>query len=286
MSQVLPAALVASEAPVEGASPAVAAAPEPVVDAQPVWNGELESLDRAPWFGFVPEEHRSVVREGLSRVRNGMTADYTAKTQALAAERAQNDQVLQEITARKEALQALLMGEDDPAAVLEAENAKSKAELVALRAQIDELKAQPTGSVTPEEVAQLRSELQEAVAWRQEVEQAAQAASQAALMTEVKAASGDLAEDTEFLEAVIDILATGRLDVFEDAVPRAAKAARALLNRPETAAVVVEPDPLPAAIATQSVTSGGKLGSSAPGKGLTYAELMKRDEEQVTGAWR
>lgn len=100
-----------------------AAPPAPSPPLEP-WNGELDALDKLPWWSTVPEAARTNLRSGYeSKVKN-LEKGYQEKYRGAAEERKKLEAERKEVEnqrRRVDLLQAMYGGDEAKAAAIEAE---------------------------------------------------------------------------------------------------------------------------------------------------------------------
>lgn len=119
-----------------GAAPAEASV-EPAFE----WNGEVESLQSADWFGGLDEPVRQGLLNGIQQKYQNWEKGYSSKYQELADTRKTYDSRAEELRAQEARVQKWLYGEGDPLGETRAEMERMKtqheAALGALRSEYE-----------------------------------------------------------------------------------------------------------------------------------------------------
>lgn len=262
---------------VADAGEAVEAAPaEASVEPAFEWNGEVESLQSAEWFGSLDEPVRQGLLNGIQQKYQNWEKGYSSKYQELADTRKTYDSRAAELRAQEARVQKWLYGEGDPLGETRAEMERMKTQH---EAAIGALRSEYEAALNDIRTAQ-SGELQSAIKARDEAVQKIQAYEQeraAAEEAQIESQVDELENwlDTNAPDIVANddafytwcVLATGGASP-EDAV----QMVRAKYGAPPAPAP--EPEPEQPSKGVELMNMGGARTGTESGQPKSFEDIM------------
>ena len=251
---------------------------EPAAEAAFEWNGEVESLQSADWFGGLDEPVRQGLLNGIQQKYQNWEKGYSSKYQELADTRKTYDSRVSDLRSQEARVQKWLYGEGDPLgetrAQMEQMKTQHEAALGALRSEYENAltNVRNAQSGDLQQAVQARDE---AVQKMQQYEQERAAVEEARVESQVDELEGWLDANASDIVANDDafytwcVLCTGGASP-EDAV----QMVRAKYGAP--AAPEPEPEPVPEAPpkSVELMNMGGARTGTASGQPKSFDEIM------------